>query len=105
VLDIVTCVELRKTLSLKVVTNKKVEEEKPEAIFKSTLLIVLNALCNFLLKSAMTINLIFEIIVSLNYFGQDYVCFESLNYFLYFLEELNGREFFFNFYYFFVSFA
>ena len=67
VLDIVTCVELRKTLSQKVVTNKKVEEEKQEAIFKSTLLIVLNALCNFFLKLPMTLNSIFEIIVSLNY--------------------------------------
>jgi hypothetical protein len=67
VLDIVTCVELRKTLSKKVVTDKKVEEEKQEAIFKSTLLIILNALCNIFLKLPMTLNSIFEIIISFKY--------------------------------------
>jgi hypothetical protein len=96
VLDIVTCVELRKTLSQKIATTKKVEEEKEEAIFKSTLLIVLNALCNFILKFPMILNSIFEIIVSLNYMGQESFSYENLNYFLYFLEDLKGGVFFEN---------
>jgi hypothetical protein len=93
VLDIVTCVELRKTLLHKVVTNKKVEEEKEEAIFKSTLLIILNALCNCVLKLPTALNSIFEIIVSLNYNGTSYIPFVTFNHFLYFLVDLNGRDF------------
>jgi hypothetical protein len=95
VLDIVTCVELRKTLSKKVITSKKVEEEKQEAIFKSTLLIFLNALVNLLLKLPMCINSILEIVVSLKYFRADYgLNFEVYDYFLYFLIDLNGLELF-----------
>jgi hypothetical protein len=92
VLDIVTAVELRKTLSQKISTSKQVEEEKEEAIFKSTLLVVLNALSNFLLKLPMTINSIFEIIASLGF--QSSVSSEYFNPFFYFFIDLNGGDFF-----------
>lgn len=43
VLDVITASELRVTLSRKIATNKQIDE----AIFKSTLFVKLNAVCNF----------------------------------------------------------
>jgi hypothetical protein len=96
VLDIVTSVELRKTLSQKISTSKQIEEEKEEAIFKSTLLAILNALCNFLLKLPMTVNSIFEIYISLNYKITNYSKEFFNKHFFYFLIDLNGGDLFEN---------
>jgi hypothetical protein len=92
----VTASELSKTLSQKMVTTAQVQQEKEEAIFESNLLVKLNVAVNFLLKISMTVNSIFQIYIYLYYNYGDKVSYEYVDYFLYFVVDLYGGDFFEN---------
>jgi hypothetical protein len=97
VLDIQTALELRKTLAQKMVSiNAQAQKDKEDAIFKSNIMVILNALSNLFLKLPMTISSIFEFYVSLNYLFTIFSSEFSDNYFLYFMVDINGAAFFEN---------
>jgi hypothetical protein len=70
-LDMITSVMLSKTLAEKMVTSVQVRDDVEEAVFKSKLMIGLNAAANFFLKLPATFKSTFELYISLKFVSRD----------------------------------